>query len=151
MQQHINNLKKTRQFLLHLVDGLINEQLNKIPTGYNNNIIWHLGHLVVTHYSICYRPTGNKVPLEENFYGIYKPGGKPLPNIEATEIASIKEMLLSKIDGFEKDVNEGYFNNYNTWTTPYGIEIKNINDAMQFVNFHEGLHTGYVMAMKKLV
>jgi hypothetical protein len=149
--QQINNVKKIRHYLLYLINDLTEVQLNEIPANHNNNIIWHIGHLIVTHYSICYRPTGNKVPLDDNFYTTYKPGGKPNGLLEDKEIERYKQMLISKVDEFEVDYQANYFKQYNSWTTPYGVEITNIEEAMNFVIFHEGLHIGYIMALKKLV
>jgi len=31
------------------------EQLNKIPEGFNNNLIWNIAHCVVTQQLLCYK------------------------------------------------------------------------------------------------
>ncbi|HWD90430.1 MAG TPA: DinB family protein [Mucilaginibacter sp.] len=43
MNPQIDTLKKVRAVLLEGIKDLTTEQLNKIPQGYNNNIIWNLG------------------------------------------------------------------------------------------------------------
>jgi len=48
MKKEIERLKKTRIFLLDLIKDLTTEQLNEIPKGFNNNIIWNLGHLIAS-------------------------------------------------------------------------------------------------------
>lgn len=151
MNTKVQNIKLVRTYLLDLIKDLTVEQLNKIPNGYNNNIIWNLGHMAVTQFAICYRPTGQKVPLNENLYLSYKPGSTPLQAIDIEEVESIKEMFISNLEKFEDDLNKAAFENYNAWKTVYGVEIKNIEDALDFITFHEGLHMGYILALKKLV
>ena len=34
------------------------EQLNKIPTGFSNNLIWNLGHIIVSQQGLVYRLSG---------------------------------------------------------------------------------------------
>ena len=48
----------SRQAFIQLIDSLSIEQLNKIPDGYNNNIIWNFGHIVVSTQTLCYVRTG---------------------------------------------------------------------------------------------
>lgn len=48
----------SRTAFIKLVDSLTIEQLNKIPDGYNNNIIWNFGHIVVSTQTLCYVRTG---------------------------------------------------------------------------------------------
>lgn len=50
MQKHFEILLKTRQLLLKITENLTDEQLNKIPQGFKNNIAWNIGHLVVMQW-----------------------------------------------------------------------------------------------------
>jgi len=43
MDKRIEKIKRFREFLLAQMKGLTTEELNKIPAGYNNNIIWNIG------------------------------------------------------------------------------------------------------------
>ena len=151
MQQQIDSLKKTRQFFLNMIEGLSAEQLNKIPAGYNNNIIWHAAHVTAALQGVCYRRSGVALRTSEDFFEAYKPGSKPEHVVSAEEIAQIKELLLSAIDMLEEDYNNGLFREYTTFQTRYGVDIANINEAIGFIAYHEGMHAGYVMAMKHLV
>jgi len=36
-------------------------------------------------------------------------------------------------------------------TTRYGVTLSNIEEAIRFVPFHDGLHTGCIMALKRTV
>jgi hypothetical protein len=60
MQETFKFILKSRQKFIELLDGLSIEQLNKIPTGFNNNIIWNFAHIVVSTQTLVYVRTGIK-------------------------------------------------------------------------------------------
>ncbi|MGI8634411.1 MAG: hypothetical protein ACR2KZ_03305, partial [Segetibacter sp.] len=62
----------------------------------------------------------------------------------------IKSLLITSLDNLEADINNNLFKTYSSCTTRYGVDISNIDDALQFLMFHEGLHSGTVMALKRL-
>ena len=89
--------------------------------------------------------------MPEDYFLLYKSGTKPLEPVSAEAATSIKQTLFSSLDQLEKDLHNNLFINYTTWTTRYGVELKSIDDALQFLLFHEGLHSGYVTYMKRVV
>ena len=143
--------RKVRQLLLDTVSNLTTEQLNHIPTGFNNNIIWNMGHMIAAQQGICYRRAGKPLQIENDFFEMFKPGSKPEKFFDSHDIDAIKNLAISTINDFEKDYIQKQFEQYETWTTRFGAEITSIDVAAEFVFFHEGLHTGYVMAMKKIL
>ena len=58
MTKAIEIIKLPRVHLLDVVKDLSIEQLNHIPDGFNNNIIWNLAHIVATQQNICYKRAG---------------------------------------------------------------------------------------------
>ena len=53
MQQQIAILKATRANILKQIEGVSLAQLNEIPAGFNNNLIWNAGHAVsYTHLTL---------------------------------------------------------------------------------------------------
>lgn len=144
-------LRKIRSSLLKSTEELTIAELNRIPDGFNNNIIWNLAHLVSVQQSVCYLRAGEPLSVEESFYHAYKPGTRPVAGVTENEARAIKELLLSSLDRLEDDYRAGRFAGYQTWTTRSGWEQRTIDDALQFLVFHEGMHTGYITAMKRLV
>jgi hypothetical protein len=70
------------------------------------------------------------------------------------EIQEIKKLFINTIDQLNSDYAKKIFENY----TPspnifkvHGIEINSIDDALEFLLYHEGYHSGYILALKKLV
>ena len=144
-------LRKTRANFLNVIEDLTIEQLNKIPQGFNNNIIWNLGHLLVTQQSLCYLKAGLKTTIDDHYFLNYKPETRPNGFVESAEVEKIKELFISAVGQLDSDYNKNAFTNYIPWTNRYGIEITNIDDAISYVLFHEGIHLGYVMDLKRLI
>jgi len=151
MHQQIEKIKSTRTFLLTLIEGLTTEQLNQIPQGFNNNIIWNLAHLVSAQQSICYKRSGLQPIVQDKYFTSYLSGTKPDGFIDSNEVETIKALLLSTLNEFESDYKKGFFTTYTPVVTRYGVALDNIDDAVNFLPFHEGLHVGYVMALKRMV
>lgn len=153
MNKGIDGIRRTRTYLLDFIKDLSVEQLNEMPGRLNNNIIWNLGHTLVTQQRLCYIRSGQKMFIDDTYASLYNPGTKPQKTVEEMEIGKVKQLFLSSIDQFEKDYINNLFSNYESWTTQrYGeIKISNIDDAISFVLYHEGLHAGYIMTLKNLV
>jgi hypothetical protein len=151
MNEKIEVIRKTRNFLLTGIKELTIEQLNTIPPGFNNNIVWNLGHLVAAQQGICYARAGLKTWVSEDFFNSYKPGSKPEGNVNEQGIEEIKELLFSSLDILEQDYAKGLWTSYPAWSTRYGIELNSIDKAIDFLQFHEGLHSGNIFTMKRIV
>ncbi len=149
MNHAIASLQKIRAFALQLAEGLTAEELNTIPEGFNNNIIWNLAHLVAAEQGVCYIRGGAQPRMPMEYIKAYTRGSKPEGPVSADNIAAIKAALTATSLTLAEDLEAGAFANYSAWTTPYGLELTTIEEALQFLLFHEGIHCGYIMAMKR--
>lgn len=151
MHKQIERIKNTRLYLLDQVSDVSLEELNEIPPGFKNNLIWHLGHLVAAQQGLCYVRAGLKPVIEEKYMVLYRPGTKPEQFVDNEDVDMIKDLLISTLDQFDEGLSGNIFTGYPAFTTRYGVELAGIDDALLFLLFHEGLHSGHIMAMKKLV
>jgi hypothetical protein len=151
MKEQVERIRKTRAYILDSVKELGMEQLNKIPRGFNNNIVWNLGHLVAAQQGVCYVRAGLNPRVEERFFDEFKNGSRPERPFGEEELTKIKELMFSSLDVLIQDYENGLWTSYSPWITRYGVELKNIDDAINFLTFHEGLHLGYILALKRLV
>src|ERR1700744_1224989 len=133
MKKEIDNVRKIRTALLEGIKNLDTDQLNKIPDGFGNNIIWNLAHLVSAQQSICYKRAGLEAPLGDDFINAYKPGTKPEKFVDAAGIEDIKQLLFSSLDQLEADYSNHIFKGYTPVTTRYGVELNNIDDGISFL------------------
>ena len=150
-QAQVDRIRKIRTFLFDIIKDMPIEKLNEIPAGFANNIIWHLGHMIVAQQSICYLRAGMQPAIPQSYVELFKPGTKPNAPVSADDAAAIKETFFSSLDQLEKDLLNNLLSSYTPWVTRYGVEITSINDALEFLLFHEGLHSGYITYMKRLV
>ena len=151
MNKQIEIIRNTRKYLFDFTADLTVEELNEIPKGFNNNIIWNLTHLISTQQSACYIRAGLKLAVEEKYFIGYKPDTKPDDYFDGAEVDKVKKMFLSTIHQLESDYANNLFANYIPWTNRYGVPIANIDEALGFLPYHEGLHLGYVMALKRMI
>lgn len=153
MNKQFDKLKQLRHFLLKEISELTNEQLNIIPAGFNNNIIWNLGHLLCAAQVICYRRAGVPLTVDENFITPFLPNSKPGESICSDQVNNIKELFISSIDKLQADYENNVFINYTKSENIeryYGIELLTIEDALEFLLYHEGFHSGRITALKRL-
>ena len=151
MKSQIETIRKTRSFLLEQIKNLGNEQFNQVAEGFNNNIIWNLGHMIAAQQGICYKRAGLPTIISDDFWEKFRSGSKPDGVVNDDEIERIKEMLFTTLDKFEDDYDKKIFGKYTAWSTRYGVELASIDDGIEFLPFHEGLHAGTIAAIKKLV
>ena len=145
-------LKNTRGIFKKIIESNTLEDLNKKPNGFNNNIIWNIGHIVVTEQLLAYKLSGLEPSLSAEMIIKYRKDSKPERNLTEDEVAEINELLFSTIEKTESDYNKGVFKNYNAYTvSTTGNTLNNIDEALQFITIHEGLHYGYVLALLKAI
>jgi hypothetical protein len=154
MNRKIENLKNYRLYLWKQLDGLTTEQLNAVPAGYHNNVVWNLAHLMSVAQTLCYVRAGLPVPVDDPYYTPYLPGTKPERFVDALEIQTIKALCISSMDQFQADYANNLFGNYSPSAgirQVYGVEVSNIDEAIDYLIYHEGFHGGYVLSLKRLL
>lgn len=151
MKTHFDFLRISRKNTIGLLSRFDEEQLNHIPTGFNNNLAWHLGHLVVTQQLLNYGLSGLPMLVENDMVSKYRKGTKPESPINTAEIEQLNGLMISCVDQLETDYEKGIFQNFKTYPTSFNATLTSIEDSIIFNNIHEGLHLGYIMAMARLV
>lgn len=144
--------KNIRPYFQQFLEKCSLETLNTIPKGYNNNIIWNIGHVLVTYQILCYKLSGLPMNVSEAMVEKYRKGTKPEGPVSQAEVDEIKKLLETTIKILEDDYNKGVFSNFQEYTvSTTGNTLTSVDDALQFALFHEGLHLGYIMALIRAV
>ncbi len=149
MQEHFTNLRATRKNVSIVVEGLTLEQLNTIPDGFNNNIAWNIGHIVVTQQLLVYALSGAKTIIPSETIDLFRKGTSPEGKVTQEQMDEILSYMESTIDQTEKNLAAGVFGDYKEYPTSYGITLHNLEEAIIFNNMHEAMHLGYIMAMRR--
>lgn len=154
MDKRIDKVKKIRQFLISQIAELSAEQMNAIPKGYNNNIIWNIIHSMSAQQGICYRRLGQSPIIPDKYITPFLTNTKPDRIFDIKEIEAVKKMFIATIDKLQEDHSKKIFHN-NTGTLNiykvYEIEMHDIDDALDILLYHEGYHVGQILRLKKLV
>ncbi|GAA4953912.1 DinB family protein [Algibacter agarivorans] len=145
-------LNNTRAIFNKIIENNALEDLNKIPAGFNNNIIWNIGHIVVSEQLLAYKLSGLDTMVSDEMINTYRKDSKPEGDITQEDVNEIKGLLFSTVEKTKSDYNKGVFKMYNAYTvSTTGNTLSNIDEALQFIAIHEGLHYGYVLALLKAV
>ena len=140
----------SRKIYLKIIENYSLEQLNKIPEGFSNNLAWNLGNIIVSQQGLIYRLSGLPMNISTEMMEKYKNGSKPTATTQE-EINELKVLLFSLLEKTKEDYTNGKFTSYNEFTTGTGFHLANIKDAMEFNNYHEGIHLGFMMNIRKFI
>lgn len=151
METSFNINLSSRKVLLTFLETNSLVQLNEIPKGFSNNLIWNIGHIVVVQQLLVYNLSGLPMMISDEMISKYRKGTKPEHNITQKEVDEIKEFLFSTLEQTKKDFSENLFQNYKPFTTMSGFEINSAAEAIEFNNYHEAIHTGIMMQIKKFI
>lgn len=140
---------KNRTLLKSFIENHTLEELNKVPNGFKNNIIWNIAHTIVTQQILIYRLSGLPMLLSQEMVNTFKKGTKTEHDLSQAEVDTIKGLLFSPIEKTKEDYNSKVFHNYNQYTVSTKSTLSNVEDAISFNNFHEDIYLGYILALRK--
>jgi hypothetical protein len=151
MQEILAITKTSRNLISKFVQGYTSEQLNKVPEGFNNNIIWNVAHIIVTQQILVYKLSGLPMIVTDEMVEKYRKGTKTEHFASQDEVDQILALLTQTIDQTAKDIENKIFINFTEYPTSTGYVLTSAQDAMTFNNFHEGIHLGVILGLRKLV
>jgi len=140
-----------RKVYLKFLESYSIAQLNFIPEGLSNNLIWNIGHVVVVQQVLVYKLSGLPMIVSEDLFEKYRNGSQPNPNVSEVEINEIRQLLADSVVKTKEDYASGAFKNYKEYTTSTGFHLESAHDAIVFNNYHEGMHLGFMLKIKKFL
>ena len=143
--------KVSRKAFRNILDNYTLKQLNKVPEGFSNNLFWNIAHIVVTQQLLCYRLSGLDTLVSNEWIELFKKGTSTTKDASEQDLKDLKELLFSTIEKIAEDIEAGIFKEFTEYPTSTGFVLRSVNDAFEFNNFHEGIHLGYILALKKAV
>ena len=142
---------QNRKNLLAILESTPREDLLRIPQQFRNNIWWNIAHVVVTQQLLVYKFSGVPMLVSDELVAKYMKGTIPDGSATATEMKQITDVLVSIIERTTEDYESGLFKEFKAYTTSAKVSLNNVEDAIRFNNFHEGIHLGSILALKKMV
>ncbi len=151
MQSSFELLRATRRNVLNAIEGLSLEQINAVPKGFNNTIGWNFVHSLITQQIFCYKLSNLPVLFGDELIEHFKKGSKGNAPLTEDALNHFKAIALPLVDQLEMDFLGGQFKEFTEYTTSYNFTLRNVSDAITMNNTHEGLHLGYIMALKRAI
>ena len=151
MNPNLTIWKTGRESVARLLSRVPDEHFNTIPPGFSNNVAWNLGHLIVVQQSLVYRLSGLDMKVPAGLNELYKPGTRPGGPLGPDALEALRSLLLSTVETTLEDYANGAFGPFKGLTTSRGFHLETLEDALAFNNFHEGLHTGTIMSLMRLL
>lgn len=149
MKTELALLKQTRTNISGFLKSIPRDKMTVIPAGFRNHLLWNAGHLLVTQQLLCYKNAGLPMLLNDQFIDRYRKGTEPQKVDVSADLAVFENHFLPFVDQLAADYQAGKFSQYQTYPTSYNFTLNSIEDAIAFNNTHEGLHFGYMMAMRR--
>ncbi|WP_084181950.1 DinB family protein [Maribacter ulvicola] len=140
---------QNRKNLHAILTNTPKEKLLKIPSGFNNNIYWNIAHTVITQQLLVYKFSGLQMRVPDNLVTKFKKGTIPEGTATDEEIMMVADFLISTVEWLKEDYEASLFKTFNEYTTSAHVTLKNVDDAIAFNLFHEGLHIGQIALLLK--
>jgi len=140
---------KSRERFHQILEKTSKKDLLKIPDGFRNNIWWNIAHVLVTQQLLTYKMSGLQMHVSDKLVNKFKKGSVPDGTATDDEIKSVKELLIATVQKTQSDYDKGIFENFNEYTTSAKVTLRNIDDALAFNVYHEGLHLGTILSLQK--
>ncbi|MAX81566.1 MAG: hypothetical protein CL843_15505 [Crocinitomicaceae bacterium] len=145
----IMSLEIIRGNILKAIEPLDRDALNFIPKGFKNSIFWNAAHVLATQQLLVYANSNEAPIIDQTIIDRYKKGTAPTLDYASTEEIAVVKELLPQIPALtKKDYENGKFKGYNAYKTSFGTPLNTVEEAIRFNNYHEGLHFGYILALK---
>ena len=140
-----------RKIFHHYLQQFTTEQLNTVPKGFNNNIIWNIGHIIVVHQMLLYGRARQPLQIPKAWIGLFAKDTRPERALTAEEIEAVDAALFSTHNQFVSDLASRMFDTITPYTTSTKMNLDTLETTVSFVSFHDGIHLGSVLALAKLV
>lgn len=151
MKNELEITLQNRKNLLAILENTSKENLLKIPEGFRNNIWWNIAHVMVTQQILVYKFSGVTMRVPTELVEKFMKGTVPDGTATDAEIKQVSEVLVSTIEWTQEDYDASLFKDFKSYATSAKVTLSNVQDAISFNNFHEGIHLGSIFALRKIL
>ncbi|MYL42957.1 DinB family protein [Virgibacillus salexigens] len=146
----INQFSFTRGSLLSFIKNLDTKVIDVQPKEFNNNIHWHIGHILVTAESLLFGFPKQTNQLPEYYNDLFATGTKPADWPESVpSLANLIKDLETQAPRIE-ELTEEFLAKDLPYTLPFG-NFKTYGDIYAMIIHHEAEHLGQIKAIKRIV
>ncbi|KIL42205.1 hypothetical protein SD70_01210 [Gordoniibacillus kamchatkensis] len=133
------------------VTGMSEEKTCIVPRGFNNNVLWNLGHILLIHEKFSFALTNEKMELPNHFAELFATGTKPENwGMQVPGLDEIILLLSNQIDRIEQSLKHRLEEELEKqFVTSTGLELSTVKECLSFCLYHEGMHFATIKAIKQ--
>lgn len=141
-------LQTYRSELLGLLSDVTDEEAEIIPKGFNNNIRWNLGHVILDQYVWIQVLTKDDPPISMDFNQWF--GYGTTPSHFTDETPSLSKLILYLREQ-PRIIEEKYRGRMEEEFPSTDMGMHTIEQVLVRTIFHEGLHMGAIKGIKNQI
>ncbi|WP_027964393.1 DinB family protein [Halalkalibacillus halophilus] len=146
--QLFDQAKLWRSWLVGFLKNLPDEQLDVIPEGFNNNIRWNAGHVLVTWDKMMTSVLNEDSFLVSLYKDSFARGTSPK---DWTSNPPLKEDLIEQLERQLDQIEKLSSSRLNQEIPFEMFHMKEVGEVCQFLISHEAMHLSVMNSQKKML
>ncbi|WP_053075012.1 DinB family protein [Ornithinibacillus californiensis] len=146
----LKQMKFIRERTIALLDATSEELADEMPKGFRNNLRWQFGHIATSQENLIGYFLGLENTLPKSFTELFNRGTSPADwNQDVPTLVEIKALLKEQYERM-LSLSTGRLEEEGS-PLILGPEYKyeTLAEAIDFTNFHEALHQGNIISLKR--
>ncbi|PFA63049.1 hypothetical protein CN378_18615 [Bacillus sp. AFS015802] len=144
--QLFNQMNMWRGWTVDYLGTIPEEMADHIPSGYNNNIRWNAGHILVGWDHTMFPAINQKRRLPDSYHRMFPRESKPL---DWTEKPPSMDKLIKELAEQALFIEEACRGRLDEPLKESFLGMKTVGDMVIFHMNHESLHMGIIKSMKQ--
>ncbi|MEM1503097.1 DinB family protein [Domibacillus sp. 8LH] len=125
---------------------------DEIPAGFSNNIRWNAGHIFVAAEGLLHLADEAYETVHPDWNALFATGTRPANwPAEFPSAEEITNALQEQLNRVERHFSAKLGEKAAKPVTIGPLEMTTVEALLQFVTFHEGMHTGVINSLTKMV
>lgn len=147
-QQLFQQLSFWRNRLLDGLKKMPAEVTDVVPKGFNNHVLWNLGHIASSYDALVTRFVGGTRTCPEHFASYFAMGTKPA---EWSGDIPTYEAVIEVMENQQKKIEENVSGKLSQTLPEPFLGMKTVGELLAFAISHEALHIGHIKSIAQAV
>jgi DinB superfamily len=148
----LRQVEVVRAITLQRLESITEDMADIIPNGFNNNIRWNVGHILIVQEQLALNFAGLSPQLSPEFVNFF--GNRTSPREWKVEPPSL-QILSDELKKQTAFIKESLGNRLQEKAIkPFvrlGFKMETIGEILTFSLHHEGMHTGVIYAIQRAI
>lgn len=150
--ESLKQFQFSRFATLQSLENIVVDKWNVQPVGYANTVQWNAGHIYISAEFFLHKADNNYEMKHAEWSALFATGTRP--SEWNGETPTPEDIMLALTE--QKDRIMNYFdgNLQNVASESISIashEMNNVDAFLQFVTWHEGIHTGIIKSLNNAI